>query len=93
MIPKRHVPDFFGLNIKEWEDLPCIMRRTKMVLDETLHPDGYNISINCGEAAGQTVFHCHIHLIPRYAGDVENPRGGIRNFKKPLVQYRISSRL
>lgn len=87
IIPKRHVSDFFGLNIDEWEDLPCIVRRAKGYLDEVFHPDGYNIGINCGEAAGQTIFHCHIHLIPRYNGDVENPRGGIRNFKKPLVEY------
>ena len=43
-----------------------------------LHPDGYNLGVNVGQAAGQTVGHVHIHLIPRYAGDVEDPRGGIR---------------
>jgi len=52
-----------------------------------LKPDGYNIGINIGEAAGQTIFHLHIHLIPRYFGDVENPRGGIRKFKTALVEY------
>ena len=42
------------------------------------HPDGYNIGVNCGEAAGQTIFHVHVHLIPRYKGDMEDPRGGVR---------------
>jgi diadenosine tetraphosphate (Ap4A) HIT family hydrolase len=56
-------------------------------LDHEHHPDGYNVGVNCGEVAGQTIFHLHIHLIPRYKGDVENPRGGIRNFKKALVPY------
>ena len=50
----------------------------KLLLDEKYSPDGYNIGINCGEAAGQTIFHVHVHLIPRYAGDVEHPRGGVR---------------
>lgn len=48
------------------------------MLDRDRQPDGYNIGINCGEAAGQTVMHLHIHLIPRYLGDLENPRGGVR---------------
>jgi len=47
-------------------------------VDKKFNPDGYNIGINCGEAAGQTVMHLHIHLIPRYKGDIENPRGGVR---------------
>ena len=69
LIPKRHVPDFWGLNTGEWEDLPVITRRSKNYLDEVYHPDGCNIGINCGEAAGQTVFHCHIPLIPRFKGE------------------------
>lgn len=50
----------------------------KRIVDEKYHPDGYNIGINVGEAAGQSIFHVHLHLIPRYAGDVPNPRGGVR---------------
>ena len=50
----------------------------KKMLDEQYQPDGYNIGVNCGEAAGQTVFHVHVHLIPRYDGDLEDPRGGVR---------------
>lgn len=48
------------------------------MLDEQMAPDGYNVGINCGSAAGQTIFHVHVHLIPRYAGDIDNPRGGVR---------------
>ncbi|HJJ71894.1 MAG TPA: HIT family protein, partial [Methanocorpusculum sp.] len=55
-----------------------LISEAKQMLDEKFSPDGYNIGINCGEAAGQTIFHVHVHLIPRYTGDVENPRGGVR---------------
>ena len=48
------------------------------LLDDKYHPSGYNIGVNCGKSAGQTVMHCHIHIIPRYDGDVEDPRGGVR---------------
>ena len=50
----------------------------KRIVDGKYHPDGYNIGVNVGEAAGQSIFHVHLHLIPRYAGDVPNPRGGVR---------------
>ena len=53
--------------------------RLKGLLTERFHPDGFNVGTNVGTAAGQTVPHVHIHLIPRYAGDVENPRGGVRH--------------
>jgi len=64
-----------------------LTNRIKKLLDNELRPDGYNIGINIGEAAGQTIFHLHIHIIPRYTGDVENPRGGVRKLKRPLVEY------
>lgn len=89
IIPKRHQLDMFGLGLspKEWAELQEVIEHAKEYLDHNFSPDGYNLGVNCGEAAGQTVPHLHIHLIPRYKGDVENPRGGIRNFKKPLVKY------
>lgn len=87
LLPQRHCADTFSLTTEEWADLFSLLRQTKEYLDNEFHPDGYNIGINNGEAAGQTIFHLHIHVIPRYAGDVENPRGGIRNFKKPLREY------
>jgi diadenosine tetraphosphate (Ap4A) HIT family hydrolase len=87
VIPKRHQADIFSVTGGEWGDLSQMLQRTKTYLDNEYKPDGYNIGINCGEAAGQTIFHLHIHIIPRYKGDVEKPRGGIRNFKKPLAEY------
>ena len=59
--------------------LQKLVLETKKLLDEKFQPDGFNVGINSGEYAGQTVFHMHIHLIPRYKNDVKNPRGGVRN--------------
>jgi len=78
VIPKRHVGSFFELTDDEQIQIFQAINRAKKVLDEELQPDGYNIGINDGEAAGQTVIHLHVHLIPRYEGDMEDPRGGVR---------------
>jgi diadenosine tetraphosphate (Ap4A) HIT family hydrolase len=87
IIPKRHQTDIFALNTEEWNDLRVVINKIKDLIDKEFAPDGYNLGVNCGEYAGQSVFHLHVHVIPRYKGDVEKPRGGIRNFKKPLVEY------
>ena len=71
--------DFFELNDEERNELPLMIEAAKNLIDKEYNPDGYNIGMNCGEAAGQTIFHCHVHLIPRRKGDVDNPRGGIRH--------------
>lgn len=79
-IPKRHVVDYFGLTQAEINAINQLIKKQKKLLDgidSTI--DGYNIGMNCGESAGQTVFHCHMHLIPRRKGDVESPRGGVRH--------------
>ena len=78
IISKRHVKDWFALTDAEQDAVNSLLRKCKCYLDDTYHPDGYNAGINCGEAAGQTVFHVHMHVIPRYAGDAEHPRGGVR---------------
>ena len=78
LIPKRHCETYFDLNFIELESVGVTIGVIKRLLDTKYKPDGYNIGINCGEAAGQTVMHCHIHIIPRYNGDCENPRGGVR---------------
>lgn len=79
-IPKRHTKDYFGLTQAEINAINQLIDTQKEFLDKTDPTiDGYNIGMNCGEAAGQTVFHCHVHLIPRREGDVENPRGGVRH--------------
>ena len=79
-MPKRHTKDYFGLTQAEINAINQLIDSQKAFLDDADGSiDGYNIGMNCGENAGQTIFHCHIHLIPRRKGDVENPRGGIRH--------------
>lgn len=78
IIPKRHVGSFFDTTKAEREALLSYLEEQKQVLDKTYQPGAYNIGINDGATAGQTVPHLHIHLIPRYEGDVAEPRGGIR---------------
>ena len=78
LIPKRHIGSFFDLSDLERRELLSLLDHAKRALDEELHPQGYNIGINDGAAAGQTVPHLHVHLIPRFAGDLPDPRGGVR---------------
>ncbi len=80
IIPKRHVVDYFSLTEDELLSCDALLKEIKNSIqaeDESVK--AFNIGINSGEAAGQTIFHCHIHLIPRRVGDVKNPRGGIRH--------------
>jgi len=78
IVPKRHVKDFFHATAEEKIAMLELIDRAKEIIDTKYSPDGYNIGTNCGETAGQTVMHLHIHLIPRYKGDVQDPRGGVR---------------
>lgn len=79
VVPKRHTANYFDLTFKEQSALWFMVNRVKAILVDTFNPDGFNIGININAAAGQTVSHVHIHIIPRYDGDVENPTGGLRN--------------
>ena len=78
IIPKRHISSFFSALPDERADLLALLDQMKAELDTSLAPHGYNIGINDGPAAGQTVPHLHIHLIPRHEGDTQDPRGGVR---------------
>ena len=78
LMPKRHTGSFFGLSEQERNDILCLLNRAKAAIDIELSPQGYNIGINDGHAAGQTVPHWHVHLIPRFDGDMRDPRGGVR---------------
>lgn len=78
IIPKRHVATFFETTTEERLSMFELMDVAKRKLDAELDPAAYNIGVNDGLAAGQTIAHLHIHLIPRYAGDTADPRGGVR---------------
>ena len=88
IIPKRHIQDYFDLTTEELIACDQLIRSLK---DEISNSDnsvnGFNIGMNSGETAGQTIFHCHIHLIPRRTGDVDNPRGGVRNIIPGMGNY------
>jgi diadenosine tetraphosphate (Ap4A) HIT family hydrolase len=88
VIPKRHVNKLVELTEEELVSMRDIISKVQKRIDKEYHPQGYNIGINEGEAAGQTVFHLHIHIIPRYNGDVPNPVGGVRNIIPGKGDYR-----
>ncbi len=78
IVPKRLVSNYFDLTLKEQTACWIVANKVKAILQEKYNPDGFNVGININADAGQTIWHSHIHIIPRYNGDVENPRGGIR---------------
>ena len=87
VVPRRHVPSFFDLTHDERLAILDLLDKAKAALDTQYAPDGYNIGINDGVAAGQTVMHLHVHVIPRYAGDADDPRGGVRWIFPPKADY------
>jgi len=78
IVPRRHVEGLFDLSADEQTALWRLLPEVKTWLDDHHSPDGYNVGVNVGPVAGQTVAHVHVHLIPRFKGDVEDPRGGVR---------------
>ena len=82
IIPKRHSTHYFELTEEGIKAMFNLSKVVKEYLDDLYHPDGYNVGFNVLEAGGQSVMHTHMHVIPRYKGDVENPRGGIRKAAK-----------
>jgi diadenosine tetraphosphate (Ap4A) HIT family hydrolase len=79
-IPKRHTFDFFGLTSEELVAIQDLIQEQKKLIEGLdASVEGFNVGMNCGEIAGQSIWHCHIHLIPRRKGDVKNPKGGVRN--------------
>ena len=87
VIPKRHCDSFFDLNSIEQNDALSLVNKVKDYLDMNFHPDGYNIGINIGAFAGQTISHVHIHVIPRYKGDMPDPKGGVRGVIPEKQKY------
>ena len=88
IIPHRHVSNFFDLNDNEFNDLNKILKKQRQsLLDLDKEITGFNIGVNAGTDAGQTIMHVHIHLIPRRKGDIENPRGGVRGVIPSKQKY------
>jgi diadenosine tetraphosphate (Ap4A) HIT family hydrolase len=81
-VPKRHVADFFDTTPQERQSILELLVRAQRLLREKHSPDGFNIGANIGKAAGQNRMHVHVHLIPRYTGDVPDPSGGVRRVLK-----------
>jgi diadenosine tetraphosphate (Ap4A) HIT family hydrolase len=86
IILHRHVVSFFDITTQEYESLFDMINRVKVSLDQLYNPSAYNIGINIGEISGQTIPHVHVHVIPRYFGDVKDPKGGVRGVI-PSKQY------
>ncbi len=89
IIPKRHIKNFFDLNEKELNGCNELIKKIKSKIENDDNSvEGFNLGTNAGSVAGQTIMHCHIHLIPRRKGDVENPQGGVRGVI-PLKQHYL----
>lgn len=89
IIPKREIPDWFVATEEERAAIFELVDSVKVLLDHEFNPEGYNIGMNCGEAAGQTVMHLHVHVIPRYVGDMADPRGGVRHVIPWKGNYKL----
>jgi len=87
IIPKRHAPDWFSMTERERRDAEALLLILKSRISADRTVTGFNIGMNCGESAGQTVFHAHIHLIPRRDGDTPQPRGGVRGAIPDKMSY------
>jgi diadenosine tetraphosphate (Ap4A) HIT family hydrolase len=87
IVPRRHAATIWDLTDEEYAACFALVREAKAILEARHKPDAFNVGANCGEAAGQSVWHAHIHLIPRYKGDVPDPRGGVRNIVPHKAHY------
>lgn len=87
LIPRQHVAGWFQADPATQLALISALPMAREVIEKEHGPDGFNIGINSGEAAGQTIFHLHVHLIPRYKGDQDDPRGGVRHVMPEKARY------
>lgn len=88
LVPRRHIESWFDATPEEQQALTATIAIARSLVEQELQPDGYNIGMNLGRAAGQSVMHLHVHVIPRYRGDVPNPRGGVRHVIPGKADYR-----
>ncbi len=91
IMPFRHCANFFELTAEETAACMELLAQERLAVDEEFHPDGYNVGVNVNKAAGQSIRHVHIHLIPRYKGDSTRPRGGVRQVIPEKADYTRSS--
>lgn len=87
IIPKRHFSNYFDATKEEIAAMYDLSHEVKKIIDKKYSPNGYNVGVNVNHEGGQTIVHLHMHIIPRYKGDIEDPRGGIRRIKRQLVFY------
>jgi len=87
VVPRRHVLSIWDMTAEEYADAFNVVRQVKDILERKFRPQGFNVGVNCGEVAGQSVWHAHIHVIPRYTGDVPSPKGGVRNIMPGKGRY------
>ena len=87
IVPRRHCTDFFQLADDERVAIWKLLSLARAYLRDRHQPDGYNIGVNCGSVAGQSIEHVHIHVIPRYSGDMRNPLGGVRGILPTRRMY------
>ncbi|WP_371418665.1 HIT family protein [Desulforhopalus sp. IMCC35007] len=91
ILPERHVVDYFLLTSKEKQNIDALLAICRLnIMSEDPTVSGFNVGVNCGESAGQTIFHCHVHLIPRRDGDTPSPRGGVRGVIPGKRDYPVS---
>lgn len=87
IIPKRHFSNYFDAEPEEILAMYELAGEVKKIIDDRYKPDGYNVGVNVNHEGGQTIMHLHMHIIPRFKGDIEDPRGGVRRIKKQKVFY------
>jgi diadenosine tetraphosphate (Ap4A) HIT family hydrolase len=87
IVPRRHEPDFFALRAAEQAAMLGRVPEVRRRIDGEFAPDAYNLGVNAGKPAGQTIMHAHLHVIPRYIGDVDEPRGGVRWVLPATARY------
>jgi diadenosine tetraphosphate (Ap4A) HIT family hydrolase len=93
VVPRRHVADFFAMDDAEQAAVLRLLNRARELIQKKHSPDGYNVGVNIGKAAGQNRMHVHVHLIPRYSGDVPDPSGGVRCvLRQPARRSRSAGR-
>jgi len=87
VVSRRHVGDVFELSDDEITSMLRLIKAARERIDRSLHPDGYNVGVNVGKVSGQTIPHVHIHVIPRYQGDIDDPTGGVRGVIPEKMRY------